>query len=220
MAPPEHPKTTWVWLRAIFEPEVSQAMGTIWEIMWRKVQDFRHKRCWEHLFVHMNTTSAPITHHSPSRCCWALLVTAAVCEESRTSAWGAVTVIRCCPKVIYLGGEEVAVLFSKHSLWQLGFSGLMPQMSTVAQKLQDGAHASSSCSDHQAGQASFTCCCVCLVVPGSRRSAHTPGGSWTTTLGRCVKYPWSEKCCWAPEQQQNSPHVVAAWQGGQFFLWC
>lgn len=70
MAPPQHPETTLVQLRAIFVPEVSQAMGSIWEIMWRKVQNFRHKRCkpcWEHLFVHMNTTSVPITHQSPQQ---------------------------------------------------------------------------------------------------------------------------------------------------------
>lgn len=70
MAPPQHPETTLVQLRAIYVPEVSQAMGSIWEIMWRKVQNFRHKRCkpcWEHLFVHMNTTSVPIMHQSPQQ---------------------------------------------------------------------------------------------------------------------------------------------------------
>lgn len=73
-------------------------------------------------------------------------------------------------QLIDLWGEKVAVLLSAHSPWQSGRSGLVPEMSAVAQKLQDGGCASSSQDGRQAGQASsFPCFCMCLVVPGSGR---------------------------------------------------
>lgn len=56
----------------------------------------------------------------------------------------------------------VAVLLLKCSLWQLSLLGLVPCMSTTAQKIQDEGYANSSCKGCQAGQVSSFLCLVLL----------------------------------------------------------
>lgn len=118
--------------------------------------------------------------------------------------------IRCCLKLIDLWGEKVAVLLSEHSSWQPGCSGLVPQMSVMVQKLQDGGCADSSQGGCQAGQtSSFPCCCTCLVGTGQQEISTCSRRKLAHHGGQAKKHPQTEQFCSDPEQK-TSPWVVAA----------